>query len=272
MSRLPLTFACGSCEMAGTFDTAKGTTGLLIVTGGNEIRSGAFGGQASLAQYVAQQGYPVMRFDRRGVGDSEGENRGFENSAKDIAAALAAFKAMAPQITKVIGLGNCDAASALMLAQGAGCDGLILSNPWMIEAGAIEEGGAEDRTDNTPPASAIRARYLARLKNPREVMRLLTGKVDLGKLLRGLGKAVGPSSSGGIEPNSLAARMRDGLAQFEGPVRFLVADNDRTAQVFCENWDPHDARIIHCKGADHAFSADDSQAWFRERLLESLRD
>ena len=51
--------------------------GLLLVTGGNEVRSGAFSGQAQLAARIARKGFPVFRFDRRGVGDSDGENKGF---------------------------------------------------------------------------------------------------------------------------------------------------------------------------------------------------
>jgi pimeloyl-ACP methyl ester carboxylesterase len=136
MSRLPLTFRCNDLRLAATLDTAPGTAGLLIVSGGNEIRAGAFGGQAELAAHIARAGFPVFRFDRRGVGDSEGENRGFRRSAKDIAAAIEAFRAIAPQIERVIAFGNCDAASALMLMGGAGCNGLVLSNPWTIEEGA----------------------------------------------------------------------------------------------------------------------------------------
>ena len=45
---------------------------------------------------------------------------------------FAAFRRAAPQLTRIIAFGNCDAASALMLAGGAGCDGLVLSNPWTI--------------------------------------------------------------------------------------------------------------------------------------------
>ena len=129
MKRLHLTFHCEGSTLAATLDTAPLTTGLLLVSGGNEIRSGAFRGQARLAQTIAKRGFPVFRYDRRGVGDSEGENLGFEHSAPDTRAALEAFRAIAPQINRVVALGNCDAASALMLAGGAGCDGLVLSNP-----------------------------------------------------------------------------------------------------------------------------------------------
>ncbi|OBX20361.1 hydrolase 1, exosortase A system-associated [Erythrobacter sp. QSSC1-22B] len=257
MSRLALTFNCQGATLAGTLDTAPGTSGLLLVSGGNEIRSGAFAGQARFAAEIARAGFPVFRFDRRGTGDSEGPNRGFRNESEDIAAALAAFRAMTPQLGRVIGMGNCDAASALMLAGGARCDALVLSNPWTIE---------ESSADSTPPAAAIRARYLAKLKNPREVVRLLSGEVDFRKLLRGVAKAATPKAA----PSTLAAEMRAGLEKFDGPVRILLAEADRTAQVFAENWG-EDERIVRCAGAGHAYVEPHARQWLREQVLKALR-
>ncbi|QYJ06196.1 hydrolase 1, exosortase A system-associated [Qipengyuania flava] len=257
MSRLALSFECQGRRCGATIDSAPGTTGLLLVSGGNEIRAGAFNSQSRLAAEIARAGFPVFRFDRRGIGDSEGENRGFRKSRKDIAAALQAFRALAPQVERVVGFGNCDAASALMLAGGAECDALVLSNPWTIE----------DEEDDTPPPSAVRSRYAEKLKNPREVLRLLSGGVDLRKLARGLMQA----SKAKAAPSSLADEMRGGIAEFAGPVRFLIAEDDRTAQVFLERWDSGDDRLARCSGADHAYSQPDAQDWLRKRLLEALR-
>lgn len=257
MSRLALTFNCEGATLAGTLDTAPGTAGLLLVSGGNEIRSGAFAGQARFAAEIARAGFPVFRFDRRGIGDSEGANRGFRHESEDIAAALAAFHALEPQLRRVVGMGNCDAASALMLADGARCDALVLSNPWTID---------ETSEDSIPPASAIRARYLAKLKNPREVVRLVSGKVDISKLMRGIARAAGPKAA----QSTLAAEMRAGLETFDGPVRILLAEADRTAQVFAETWGD-DPRIARCPGAGHAFVEPDARQWLREQVLAALR-
>lgn len=262
MTRLPHTFGCGSLTLAGTLDTAPGRTGLLIVSGGNEIRSGAFGGQSDMAARIARAGFPVFRFDRRGIGDSEGENRGFRHSAKDISAALDAFRAMAPQIVRVVAFGNCDAASALMLASGAGCDGLVLSNPW-----TTEHGENDDTAIQTLPPAAIRARYREKLTNPREIMRLVSGGVNLGKLARGVVHAVRPPPP----PSSLAQDMAAGLTTFTGPVRILIATADRTAQVFETAWDKDDPRIYRCEGAGHAYVEPAHRDWLETQILASLR-
>ncbi len=129
MTRRHLTFACEGETLVGTLDigAASGSSGLLLVSGGNELRSGAWNGQAQLAARLADAGFPVFRYDRRGVGDSEGENPTFRHSGPDIAAAAQAFRAAVPHVSRVVAFGNCDAATALMLfAHGMPLDGFVL--------------------------------------------------------------------------------------------------------------------------------------------------
>ncbi|RZM08134.1 MAG: hydrolase 1, exosortase A system-associated, partial [Sphingomonas sp.] len=88
-----ITFACEGETLAATLDDAVGMTGLLIVSGGNEIRSGAHRGMATLAHRLAETGIPIFRYDRRGVGDATGDNGGFLTAEPDLIAAAAAFRA-----------------------------------------------------------------------------------------------------------------------------------------------------------------------------------
>lgn len=256
MTRRHLTFVCEGSILVGTIDEAAGTTGLLLVSGGNELRSGAWAGQAQFAAAIAAQGFPVFRYDRRGVGDSDGPNGEFKTSGPDLAAALAAFREAAPQVRRVIALGNCDAASSLMLARGAGCDGLILSNPWTIE------GDADD-----PSPEVLRDHYKRRLASPKALKRLLTGQIPIGKLVRSLIAALRPPAA----PTSLAQDMAAGIAGFTGPISILIAERDRTAVAFLGTWDKADKRIRRCAEASHSYVEPGASEWLQAQVLEVLR-
>ncbi|MDK2761278.1 MAG: hydrolase 1, exosortase A system-associated [Sphingopyxis sp.] len=269
--RHQLSFDCEGAALAASIDSGTNAVGLLILSGGNEIRSGAHRGMAMLAARIAAASYPVFRFDRRGIGDSEGANGGFENSAADIAAALSAFRAAAPQVTRVIAFGNCDAASALLLHGPLNIDALILANPW-----AYDDAPSDSDEPGLPPASAIRARYLARLTDPKSLMRLVRGEVDFGKLRRGLsalGQAPTPPAHG-----SLAARLDTALSDLRCPATILLATGDRTAQAFVERCgraldliesNPTTIRVDRLASASHSFAGDDGD-WLGERILAVL--
>ena len=265
MSRTHIAFDCSGSQLIGTLDRAEGgdAVGVLLVSGGSEIRCGTWGGQAQLAARLAAAGITVFRFDRRGIGDSEGANAGFRNTCDDIAAALSAFRIAAPELRRVIAFGNCDAASALMLnaarlSDGAfALDGLVLANPWTID-------DADAAPAHAP--AALRARYLSKIKDPRELLRLLSGKINLGSLLRGLrASASAPAGSG------LAREMVAGLAGFGGKVTILLASGDRTAQMFDASWPAGDPRIRRIGSASHSFSGEAAQLWLTERLIEAAR-
>lgn len=262
MTRHHVEFECDGDKLIGTIDGGTEDTGLLIVSGGNEIRSGAFSGQAALAAVINAVGYPVFRFDRRGVGDSEGENLGFRRAGRDIECALDAFRRRAPHLNRIVAFGNCDAASSLMLSGGSGCDGLVLSNPWTVEEDEDPSAGMA----MTP--EMITARYWSKLRDPREMLRLLRGGVNLKKLSRGLLAATRPATP---KP-ALAEEMRTGLDAFEGPVRILIATADRTARVFESNWQKDDLRILRCEGAGHAYVEQAHREWLEKQVLSALRD
>ena len=252
MTRRHVAFEVLGDGCAGTLDEATGKTGLLIVSGGSETRAGAFGGQARLAARIAAAGYPVFRFDRRGVGDSEGANRSYRDSGEDIAAALATFRREAPAMQRVVAFGNCDGASAIVLHRNVTFDAQVLANPWVFQDCA---------SPDMAPAE-VRERYASRLKDPRQWLRLLRGEVSLAKLLRGLRRAAASRPA-----NPLA----DGIAGFSGPTRILVARRDRTGRAFMESWDRSDPRLRVHETADHGFSGD-ALKWLELQLVSALEE
>ncbi len=264
-----------SCEgdiIAATIDEGHKPTGLLIVSGGNEIRSGAHAGMSNISQMLSAKGFPVMRYDRRGVGDSSGENTEFLSSQIDIVTASRYFRASVPKVSKIYAFGNCDAATALALfGKEAGLDGLILANPWVIE-NASSDG--QELTKPTP--SAVRARYLERLKNPRVFIDLLKGNIDLGKLVSGL-----KTASRKEEITGLAIEVRDALMGSEIPTKILLAKRDTTALAFLSAWNSNKFNNIDQKSsvelemldsASHSFADDLSRKWLENRLLAILKN
>jgi exosortase A-associated hydrolase 1 len=263
MRRL-IAFPCAGDTLLGTLDEGSGTTGLLIVSGGNEIRMGAHRGMAMLAPRVAAElGAPVFRFDRRGIGDSTGENRGFAHSAEDIAAAAATFAAET-RVTRVVAFGNCDAATALALFHSvAGIDALLLANPWVIE-----------EADDLPPAAAIRSRYAERMRDPRQWLRLVTGGVNIVKLAKGLGKL---SQSKPEPAASLASRFAEALGASGTPAAILLARGDNTAIAFAEAWHHAAPEALRqraamrvCETASHSFGQMADKEWLFDRIREAL--
>lgn len=189
------------------------------MSGGNEVRTGAHRGMAIMAADLAGAGFPVFRYDRRGIGDSTGTNVGFLSSEADITAAVAAFRTVAPRMSRIVGFGNCDAASALALfGRGAGIDRVLLANPWTIE----------DR-DDLPPVAAIRAHYADRMLSPAAWLRLVRGGIDIGKAVRGLAKIArhAPGTSNELAPQVVAA-----IAAWGTNASVVLARGDATAIAY----------------------------------------
>lgn len=277
--RQHLFFECEGNGCAATIDMPPenmnaSDTGLLIISGGNEIRSGAHAGQADLAASIAQKGIPVFRYDRRGIGDSSGENAGFEGSSTDIAAAVSAFRKQAPKLKHIIAFGNCDAAAALALYHAQiEVDGLIMANPWVIDDNGNAAVKAEDST-SSPSSAAIRARYLNRLKDPRSIIDLFTGKISLRKLAGGLLKASRKEA-----PSDLAGRMAETLGQCDLPIRLLIARHDSTALAFMAAWNSDifaeirpkaNIKIANIDSASHSFADAEAKDWLQSQILGML--
>ena len=254
--RRALSFACEGATLVGTLDAATGATGLLIVSGGNEIRSGAHRGMAELAAAIASKGSPVFRFDRRGVGDSDGENRGFRFSGPDILAAIEAFRAECPALTRIVAFGNCDAATALAL-HASPVEARVLANPWVIPS-----------SGTMPPPAAIKDRYARRLRDPEAWKALLTGKIDMGKFAKGLGRLAAAKPA---LPDSLADKTVRALEASAIPTTILLATRDATAIAFADVWrnDPAIA-VERVDTASHSFAEPQAYRTLVDLLLSTL--
>ena len=233
--------------------------GIVIVVGGPQTRVGSHRQFVLLSRVLAAAGFPVLRFDYRGMGDSTGAPRNFAAITPDIRAASAALQAACPSVKRIVLWGLCDAAAALLLYWDDTRDpriaGLCLLNPWV-------------RSEATLAKTQVKHYYGQRLLQKEFWRKLLSGKLNLFGALAGfLGKL--KQASAGIDSRpGFQDRMARGLKAFPGPVLLLLSGNDYTAREFieyansAESWrgllERPNLTRIDIEDADHTFS---SQAW-----------
>ncbi|HEX8477279.1 MAG TPA: hydrolase 1, exosortase A system-associated, partial [Telluria sp.] len=260
MRDLALAFDCDGDRLYGvaSVPAAPAERGVLIVVGGPQYRAGSHRQFTLLARALAGQGIAAMRFDVRGMGDSEGSARPFEDIGADLDAAVTAFMQNVPTLREVVLWGLCDGASAAALyaARDARVKGLALLNPWV-------------RTEAGAATATIKHYYRARLFDRTFWQKLASGKFDAGAAVRSavqLAKtalAPAPASSTAVLPDQVYL----GLVNFDGRLLVMLSGADLTAQEFqdasaaTDGWralmaQPRVTRHV-LDGADHTCSRRD---------------
>jgi exosortase A-associated hydrolase 1 len=227
-----ITFDCGDACLYGiaSIPDQPARRGVLVVVGGPQYRVGSHRQFTLLARSLAEQGIPAMRFDYRGMGDSAGEPRTFEDVQHDLRAAVDHFIATVPGIEEVVIWGLCDAASAAMFyaAGDARVSGLVLLNPWV-------------RTTGGHAKATLKHYYLDRLLQPALWRKIVSGRFDYRGALRSFTGLLGAAAAKADPPAGAAAaeaplpdRMLAGMTKFKGKVLLILSGRDLTAQEFSD--------------------------------------
>ncbi len=236
-----LTIPCGEDLLCGILHrpVEAAGTGVVINVGGPQYRVGSHRQFLLLARALADEGFPVLRFDYRGMGDNGGELLGFEDVEEDIRAAVDAFVESVPGVKRVVLWGLCDAASAALFYahKDARITGLVLLNPWVRSEAGIAR-------------SYLKHYYLKRLVSVELWRKVIRGefqfKASMNSLVSmltsafGIGKDQTPTNNlspdsviaSDISRKSLADRMADGLSAYKGKVLFILSGDDLTAGEF----------------------------------------
>ncbi len=245
-------------------------SGVLIIVGGPQYRAGSHRQFVSLARSLADAGYPVLRFDARGMGDSTGRSPGFEGQTPDVAVALDALCREAG-VPRVLLWGLCDGASAALLylheTTDARVAGLCLVNPWV-------------RSVQSLARTHVRHYYRQRLLQASFWLKLLRGGVML-RALRDLAQNV-RNARGSRAVADAALPYQDRMAAawraFRGPVQLVLSGKDLTAREFIEYTKSSAAWAglvtgakvsrLDLDDADHTFSGPGQQAALERHVLQ----
>jgi uncharacterized protein len=226
-SERALAFPCAGDWLYGvaSLPAQPGSCGVLIVVGGPQYRAGSHRQFTLLARALADAGIPAMRFDYRGMGDSEGGMRSFESVDDDIRAAIDQFVALVPGLRQVVLWGLCDGASAAAMyaPRDPRIAGLALLNPWV-------------RTEDGAARATIRHYYGARVLQREFWRKALRGRFDLraaaASFISLVRSAVG--KRGETDTGSLPDRLHSALRAFRGDVLVMLSGADLTAQEFAD--------------------------------------
>jgi exosortase A-associated hydrolase 1 len=253
-----LVFDCSADRLFGILHMPSSNPrplGVVIVVGGPQYRVGSHRQFVLMARALAAAGYPVLRFDHRGIGDSDGAPRSFEELDQDVRAALDALHAEFPRLRGTVIFGLCDGASAALMycRQDPRLAGLILANPWVhSEAGAAK--------------AYVKHYYGRRLLQPGFWRKVMSGEFDAAGSLHDLFSKLRTSAKGSNGPSgSFRERMLEGIAAFAGPVLVQVSGRDLTAAEFMDlcrsdaRWraalDGRNVVVRRYESADHTFAA-----------------
>jgi exosortase A-associated hydrolase 1 len=256
----PVIFSCDQRRLIGIVCLPERTadTAVLIVTGGPQYRAGSHRQFTLLARQLAEQGIASLRFDYRGMGDSEGEMRTFEQVHEDLSAASDTLIQRIPEVLHVVIWGLCDAASAALhyAHTDPRISGLVLLNPWV----------------HTPSGAArirLKHYYLTRLMQASFWKKLLSGNVAVRQSAGDLTASIQRVTATNIDDQGdYIERMLTGLQQFQGRVLIVLSGNDLVAKEFISltrqdaRWQKACGRPYirqqHIAEANHTFS---SQQW-----------
>jgi exosortase A-associated hydrolase 1 len=229
-----------------------------------------------MARDFAAAGYAVLRFDYRGMGDSSGGARPFDDVQEDIRSAIDTLHRELPSIRCVVAFGLCDAASAAVMYDGTDprVRALILANPWV----RTDAGEARARLQHY-----YGQRLLSRAFWTKVVSGQFAGLTSLRDLLSALRRGRGAATRApGANASHFVDRMLAGLAGKDCPLLLLMSERDLTAREFddlcrsSETWanlisSPR-VRRFDVPGADHTFSVPASLAAATAEALRWLRD
>lgn len=220
--------------------------GVLMLVGGGQYRVGSHRLYVQLARFLARKGWPVLRFDVSGMGDSGGENRGFQHHQQDIKAALEKLLRLGNNLDGVAIWGLCDGASAALLyaMDDPRVKRVILVNPW------IDDQAGEAR-------ALLKHYYWQRLFSRSFWQKMLRGQFALRQSLRSLFGNLQRGRQHPSSPDNLQQALMRAFDNEQCAISMLLSANDITAQTFSD-WYLHHASgkvdIHSIAEADHTFS------------------
>lgn len=175
----------------------RGSRGIILLNSGINYRIAWHCLNVKLARSLAEDGYPVLRFDTHGIGDSEGELPAGDIYAQYIAVETGGFVPdTLDAVNYFIRQGYCRSVVLAGLCGGAVTALLAATHDHRVR-GVVHIAGpvtysAKNRSDNLHPfvADDLLKLYLRKWLDPRSWLRMISGKSQYAAMRSALGVAL----------------------------------------------------------------------------------
>jgi len=273
-----LVFDCAGASLIGIMHhpkQPKSTGVIIVVPDGPQYRSGCARQLTLWSRYLCDHGYPVLRFDFSGIGDSGGTFKGFTDIDADIASAVDVFVAKQPEVQQVVLWGECTSATSIMMYAWRNplIKKLILQNPWL-------------RDEASQAQTYVKHYYWYRLKQKSFWAKLFSLRFNPVSSLQSMfqlwrkSKGMKEYGQGAVQEwdNSLPFQLQaqEGLARFDGNVVLVMSGRSLIGKEFDEvvsasaRWQAIMTETEHDRldfsQADHTFSRISD----RDAMIESV--
>lgn len=240
--------------------SSKQKTGIVFLHGWSGCRLGPHRMFVNLARALSEDGYPCLRFDFAGRGESQGAqaDASIQTMIDDTTRAVA-FLREHTDVERIVCLGICSGAKVAMgaAAMHSGIDGLILLSHELMGDLRKDSGVGQRKS-----ASTFRT-YLSKLTRRETWKKILTGRVNTRMVKKAMFEHEAPDAAELVVETDWLTR----LASFSGPLLFVYGSNDPSTVPAMDRYQPYCSThglqgTFHVvPDANHSFY---SIAWERE--------
>ena len=273
-----LQLSIAGVDCPAIWQSSDSDVAVIMVNGGAQTRVGSHRQYIRLSRSLARVNIASLRFDLPGFGDHSGPSTDFLTIHQLLPDICRQLLQAQPKIKRLILLGLCDGASAIVLSQPllpANCIGFILINPWV-------------RQEQSYARTMLKDYYLKRLTSVELWRKIFSGRVAITSFFREISRLLRQnwkSRSAPTEQTRLCVNatvdnfvqlMKNHWQQNVGKVMVLTSGQDLTASEFlnlCHS-DPQFKALLaaadwrHAEDANHTFASIDQQHWLEQQVCQ----
>jgi len=253
---------------------------VVLVNGGAQTRVGSHRQYLQLSRALAKSNIASLRFDLPGFGDHPGQCTDFLKVSRLLPDVCLQLLKARPKVNRLILLGLCDGASAILLSQPflpSNCIGFIVINPWL-------------RQERSYAHTILKNYYLRRLITANLWLKILSGQFEINTIYQDFRNVIKkacrkyeplqPQTSVCDSPtlDNFIEVIKANWQQSRQQIMVLTSGQDLIANEFlnlCRSDNQYKSLLAstdwrHANDANHTFASKAQQLWLERQICDFI--